>query len=241
MISGIAAELGPLVTIAKRLPIPSLQAILATPHRLDEYGHQAIQNLKRHISSPSKDSNLSGACIFSKIIDQTKNAELSDFEIEHEAANLIVAGSDTTAISLTYLVWVLLHPSHRDIREKLDIELSALQPEPTNAQLAALPYLSAVLREGLRLFGAAPGSLPRVVPTGGAILAGYRLPGGAIVSTQAYSLHRDPDIFPDPERYIFFQAILVLDGTDLVQFQSRPLARCLARDGRRIYAFWSWL
>ena len=199
MMSGITVELGPLVSIARLLPIPPLQRILALPQRLDEYGHHAIQNLKEHISSP-KDNNVSKACIFSKMVDRTKDFELSDYEVEHEASNLIVAGSDTTAVSLTYLVWVLLHPSHRHIHAKVEAELTALDPDPTNAELAALPYLSAFLKEGLRLYGAAPGSLPRIVPAGGTVLAGYELPGGATVSTQAYSLHRDPNIFADPER-----------------------------------------
>jgi cytochrome P450 len=200
MISGITAELEWLVKFARCLPIPSLQAALTIQRRLDKYGHQAIQNLKQHVSSPSKTGNLSGACIFTRIIDPAKNSELSDYEIEHEASNLIVAGSDTTAVSLTYLVWALLHPSHRQAREKLEAELTALPGDPTNAQLAKLPYLGAVLKEGLRLYGAAPGSLPRVVPAEGAILARFQFPGGVIVSTQAYSLHRDPKIFDHPER-----------------------------------------
>lgn len=199
MMSGIAVELGPLVSITRLLPIPALQRILTLPQRLDDYGHHAIQNLKEHTSSP-KDNNVSKACIFSKMIDRTKRFELSDYETEHEASNLIVADSDTTAISLTYLIWVLLHPLHRHIRAKLELELTAAHPNATNVELAALPYLSACLKEGLRLYGAAPGSLPRIVPAGGAVLAGYDLPGGATVSTQAYSLHRDPNIFADPER-----------------------------------------
>ena len=199
MMSGITVELGPLVSIARLLPIPPLQRILALPQRLDEYGHHAIQNLREHISSP-KDNYVSKACIFSKMIDRTKDFDLSDYQIEHEASNLIIAGSDTTAVSLTYIVWVLLHPSHRHIRSKLEAELTALRSNPTNAELTALPYLSAFLKEGLRLYGAAPGSLPRVVPAGGTVLAGYELPAGATVSTQAYSLHRDPEIFADPER-----------------------------------------
>ena len=198
MISGIFIELGFLVKIASMIPIASLQHALTTSERVNACGHQAIQNLRNHISSPETRKEGS-VCIFSKMIDTSKNSGLSDYEIEHEATNLIVAGSDTTANSLTYLVWVLLHPNHREIRNQLEAELDILPPDPTSAQLATLPYFNAVLKEGLRLYGAAPGSLPRIVPAGGATLAGYHFAGGVTVSTHAYTLHRDPRIFPDPE------------------------------------------
>lgn len=198
MISGICIELGFLANLASILPIASIQHALATPLRVNAYGHQAIQNLRNHSTSPEAGKEGS-VCIFSKMIDETKNSGLSDYEIEHEAANLIVAGSDTTANSLTYLVWVLLHPKHREIRNKLEAEFDSLPPDPTSAQLATLPYFNAVLKESLRLYCAAPGSLPRIVPAGGAMLAGYHFPGGATVSTHAYTLHRDSRIFHDPE------------------------------------------
>uniref|UniRef100_A0A0B7KF85 Cytochrome P450 n=1 Tax=Bionectria ochroleuca TaxID=29856 RepID=A0A0B7KF85_BIOOC len=45
---------------------------------------------------------------------------------------------------------------------------------------------------------AVPGNLPRVVPDGGISLEGYAVPEGIEVETQAYSLHRDPNVLPDP-------------------------------------------
>jgi hypothetical protein len=90
---------------------------------------------------------------------------LSDAEIEREASNLIVAGSDTTAVTLTYLIWaVLKHPS---IKQKLQEKVDALSPGFSRKEANALPYLGMVVKETLRLYGAAPGSLPRTVPQGG--------------------------------------------------------------------------
>lgn len=58
-----------------------------------------------------------------------------------------------------------------------------------------------VIEESLRMFPAAPSGLPRVVPAGGAQLSGHYLPAGCVVSAQAWSMHRHPDIFPDPHRF----------------------------------------
>jgi cytochrome P450 len=65
-------------------------------------------------------------------------------------------------------------------------------------ELENAPLLNSVIEETLRLYGAAPGALPRVVPSQGIIISGHQLPGGTEVSTQAYTLHRDPRIFQEP-------------------------------------------
>lgn len=64
---------------------------------------------------------------------------------------------------------------------------------------------------GLRLYAAAPSLLERVVPLStsknfsgvdGFDLMGYALPPGTIVSTQAWSMHRDAGVFPSPETFL---------------------------------------
>lgn len=88
-----------------------------------------------------------------------------------------------------------------DIRTALEQEVANLPADFCDADLEALPFLNATIDEALRLYGAAPGSLPRIVPKGGAQLGGHFVPEGYTVGTQSYSLHRDPKLFSDPERY----------------------------------------
>src|SRR5690348_12255888 len=114
MIAGIRAELRPLLRIAEFLPIKSLQNALGLNERLDSYGLAAIENHREYVArSQDKES----ASLFSKFLDTTKNQELSLPQISAEASNLIIAGSDTTAVSLTYLIWSVLRPQHRHIKE----------------------------------------------------------------------------------------------------------------------------
>jgi cytochrome P450 len=66
------------------------------------------------------------------------------------------------------------------------------------------------LFQGLRLYGAAPSLLERVVPGFSAKtdipeafdLMGYALPPGTTVATQAWSVHRNPAVFPSPETFL---------------------------------------
>ncbi|KAL4737952.1 cytochrome P450 [Aspergillus similis] len=70
-----------------------------------------------------------------------------------------------------------------------------------------LPFLNAVIQEGLRLCPPIPWVLPRIVPQGGSMVCGTWLPGGTPVSIQAYTLNRDPALFHRstsflPERWL---------------------------------------
>ncbi len=162
--------------------------------RVQEYGRVAVTN--------AKSRDISKENVFSRMLaqwdndgDQKKGPVLSEYEVAFEAGGFIVAGSGTTAVSLTYLVWAVL--CHPDVQRKLEAEVSVLEPGYTDAQLERLPYLNAVIDEALRLYGAAPGSLPRQAPKGGVTLhGGYFVPEMTTVSSQAFSLHRNEDIYP---------------------------------------------
>ena len=113
----------------------------------------------------------------------------------------LVAGHDTAGDGLCFLMHHLSLPlpSSQRVQEKLRAELQ----ENPGVPLDDLPYLDAVFKEGLRVFGPIPMSLPRLVPAGGRILDGVRLPGGTIVSCQSYTLHRlDTEVWPNPDEFL---------------------------------------
>ena len=84
---------------------------------------------------------------------------------------------------------------------RLRAELAAHAGAPLSA-LLALPYLDAVVQEGLRVWSPIPMSFPRVVPRGGRTVDGVALPAGTVVSCQPYTLHRlDEAVFPDPHEF----------------------------------------
>ena len=142
-----------------------------------------------------------GKTIFATIMHEAEKGEhLDDLDVQLEALALLVAGSDTTAITLTYLVWAVI--SRPQLQAELEKEVAALPESYSDADLEDLVLLNAVIEETLRLYGAAPGGLPRIVPVVGVQMNGYFLPEGTTVTTQSYSLHRDPNLFPNPYEYV---------------------------------------
>lgn len=124
--------------------------------------------------------------------------EITKESIVTEATGLIGAGGGTTSVTLTYLVWAVL--SDPRIQNRLQDEVAKLSNDFSDQDTQALPYLNAVIEETLRLYGPIPGSLSRVIPEGGSQVSGHYLPAGTIVGTQSYSMHRQPEIYLDPER-----------------------------------------
>ncbi|KAJ5725053.1 uncharacterized protein N7483_006410 [Penicillium malachiteum] len=160
MITGIQSETMPAFNLIQYLLIKKLQVALGTRSRLNEYGLVAIQNHREFIMKNPEASN----CLFSRFLDPTKNKqELSDYQLAQEAGNLIVAGSDTTSVRLTFLM---------EVRDKLMDEISSVPIEAPAKDIMILRYLKKVIEESLRIYGGGP-SLPRMVPSSGAILAGF--------------------------------------------------------------------
>jgi cytochrome P450 len=72
----------------------------------------------------------------------------------------------------------------------------------TLRKLEGLSLLRGVAMETLRLHN--PVLIPsrRVVPEGDASIDGYFPPRGVVIGTSAYSLHMNPDAYPEPTRWI---------------------------------------
>lgn len=159
----------------------------------------SIDSLNRYQSLLDLDPVRARTTLFTKMFKASEEEKLSFDELLYNARAYIVAGSDTTSNTLTYLVWsVCCRP---DIKATLLKELRTLPDNFSDNELRELPYLHQVIEETLRLYSAAPSALPRSVPASGAQLAGYWLEGGTTISAQAYSLHRNADVFPNPDEF----------------------------------------
>ncbi|KAK1712990.1 hypothetical protein CaCOL14_012378 [Colletotrichum acutatum] len=121
-----------------------------------------------------------------------------------EALSVCFAGTDTNSLALSFGTYFLLRNP-----DKLQKMLDELKDAPTNRDglyeyqtVSKLPYLTAVIKEILRLGSPVPGIVPRRVPAGGASVGGHYLPEGTTVSQALRLINVNPDVYLEPERFI---------------------------------------
>ncbi|KAL4079574.1 cytochrome P450 [Scleroderma citrinum] len=131
-------------------------------------------------------------------------------ELTAEALTQLIAGSDTTSNSSCAISYYIAR--HPYVQEKLQNELDEVLTSEddvvaTYEQVKRLPYLEAVINEGLRMHSTSAIGLPRVAPEGGLTINGIHFPQGAILSVPTLTIHRDKKVWGDdadefrPERW----------------------------------------
>jgi cytochrome P450 len=122
-------------------------------------------------------------------------------EMASEMLDHVLAGFDTSSITLTWLAWELSRASNALWQTKLRDEIAGLQGSKDAKDIDQLPILNACLMETLRLHAAIPGNQPRMTPPSATLGPYTNLPAGIRVQSQAWSLHRNPDVFPNPDAW----------------------------------------
>ncbi|KLO81028.1 Uncharacterized protein LW93_9276 [Fusarium fujikuroi] len=120
-------------------------------------------------------------------------------------ASNMTAGSDTTGISLSAIMYLLM--TNPKVADKLRQEVAEHQSRVVHSrhfsfkETQQMQYLQAVIKEGLRLHPAVGQPLERVVPDGGATIAGQFFPGGTFVGVNCWVEHYSAVFGPDPEAF----------------------------------------
>lgn len=126
--------------------------------------------------------------------------------IVHLSTN-VFAGSDTTAIALRAILYFLMR--HQGVLAKVQAEIDNADHESKlsnpisyRESTTLLPYLGAVIKEAMRLHPSVGLILEREVPKGGTSVCGKHIPAGTTIGINAWVLHRNPQVFPDPDSFI---------------------------------------
>lgn len=128
---------------------------------------------------------------------------LSKMELVMIASSFIVAGSGTSASALAGITYFLARK--RDKYARLTEEVRgafADEKEITMDGTTRLPYLRAVIDEGMRLYPPSPSTFPRFVPGKGEIIDGLWVPGGTAVGIHQLSAGRSESNFRRAEEFL---------------------------------------
>jgi cytochrome P450 len=174
------------------LPTPGNRRLVGAIRRLDEVVYGIIRERR-----PGEDrGDLLSLLMLAR---DEKGAGMSERQIRDEVMTLLLAGHETTALTLTW-AFVLLD-RNPEVRRRLEAELAAvLGDRPASPEdVAALPYTRAVVNETLRLY-------PPAYVTGreavrATQICGLPIPNRHIVLISIYATHRDPRFFPEPHAF----------------------------------------
>lgn len=172
-----------------------------TPDRLKF--RQAVSNLDTVLDSlvrQRKRTEDSGTDLLSILLRARQDVdEVTDELLRDELMTMLLAGHDTTALSLTYS-WFLL-AQHPDVEARLHAELDEVlggEP-PTAGDIRNLDYTERVIQEAMRLYPPVYAIFRE--PQVDVQLADYRIPAGSLIMLPQWGVHRDPRWYDDPEAF----------------------------------------
>ncbi|KAL9421822.1 hypothetical protein AB3S75_034151 [Citrus x aurantiifolia] len=122
----------------------------------------------------------------------------ADAVIKAICVTVIVAAADTSVVTLTWAIALLLN--NRDVLKKaqdeLDIQVGTERPV-NESDTRNLVYLQAIIKETMRLYPAAPLLLPHE-SIEECVVNGYHVPAGTQLFVNAWKIQRDPCVWEEP-------------------------------------------
>lgn len=186
-----------------RTPLGMLPANILTPARRKvRDGRKELEAILLRIIGRCRRSDPESASYFLARLVHARDDDgeaMSDRQLIDEALTMLMAGHETTALTLTYALYLLSEHPAALARARTEIE-EQLAGRP--AQLADVPrlrFIDAVIRESLRLY-------PPAYAIGREVaqpieLGGYELPRGAQMFLSQCVVHRDPRYYDDPNDF----------------------------------------
>ncbi|KAI5478309.1 cytochrome P450, family 46, subfamily A (cholesterol 24(S)-hydroxylase) [Pseudohyphozyma bogoriensis] len=214
------------------LPLKSIKRVRKGLETMESESTKIIKQAKRELMESGGESareerkDLMTLLLKSNLTATDPKAQMSDAELMGQMTTFILAGHETTATSLTWLLWTLArHPEvqtklRAEIREARAKALSEGKEEIDSDDLSSLEYLDAVTREILRFESpvsqtirhaakddVVPLSEPIVDKTGKTISA-VPVPAGTILFIPIVACNKNKKVFGDdadkfrPERWL---------------------------------------
>ncbi|KAF4826986.1 Cytochrome P450 monooxygenase BOT4 [Colletotrichum tropicale] len=169
-----------------RLLIPTW---IVTNNQHSNYSRQQVEN-RLQIKVARSD-------FVSPLVDKVRAGEVSKEEMTAHVSTIAIAGGETVATTLSALTCFLGQNPEKLERLNQEIRVAfKAYDEITGSKAQQLPYLQAVINEGLRLFPPASGGATRLSP--GFELHGQYIPEGTDISVSPWSTVHNPEYFSDP-------------------------------------------
>lgn len=161
---------------------------------------QLLMDAKRIRTTTEMDLEMSSDDIVTTSSNDVTSEHLSEEEILSNAMLFLLAAYETTSVSLQFIIHNLVN--HQDVQEKLRNDL--IQAIDDNDKIfksvSKLPLLNNVIKESLRMYPPASQFTSRIAAEDYEY-QGVRIPKGTGVFIGVTSIHNDPVLWPEPEKF----------------------------------------
>nr|AIW80022.1 cytochrome P450 CYP439A1 [Nilaparvata lugens] len=151
-------------------------------------------------SSTSEDVNPNSKTFLDQMMDYAEARNFTDRELSMSISDVLIAGSDTTAGAISYMIMMLA--MHEDIQEKVYGEIQDIfgdSKRPVELQdMNRMQLLERVIKEVLR--HCCPPHIARRVDNN-IKLENTTIPAGSTLYIMLYKLHRDPQYWSHPDSF----------------------------------------
>jgi cytochrome P450 len=179
------------MTLPDWLPLPGKAAKRRASRLL--HGLLAGHIEARRASGEPKDDLLG---MLMALRDDASGEALSPQEVYDQCMVSFQAGHETSATALLWWSWLLAAHPETQARARAEVDTALAGRVPTADDAAALPFLSATLKEAMRLYPPVAAIMTRRL-TRDIEVGGVHLPARTLVRVTPWLLHRDPRWWPD--------------------------------------------
>ncbi|KAJ7961601.1 putative Cytochrome P450 [Quillaja saponaria] len=140
--------------------------------------------------------------ILLSVIEEKNNYGYSrDTIIKASILGLILGSTETTSTTIIWLLSLLLKNKHtlKLVQEELDLHVRS-ERKVESSDINNLVYVQATVKETLRLYPPGPLLVPRLANEDCQV-QGYHVPKGTRLIVNAWKMHRDPNVWPEPEEF----------------------------------------
>ncbi|KAJ5421525.1 Cytochrome P450 [Penicillium cf. griseofulvum] len=140
------------------------------------------------------------------LVDHYNNSPKADTDFQWlrgDTRLFVVGGSDTTASTLTHIMYYLA--KYPEQLAKLRAELEPLLVDRTTLDpkdVGEAKHLNGIIHEVLRLHPPIPSGFPRLTPEEGIVVDGTYIPGGTTVTVPLWVMGRSEEVYESPLEFI---------------------------------------
>lgn len=186
------------------LPWPTLSR-LVTPHWLPLPSRLQLARVRKELRAIVEKlvvenvGRPDGSGLVAELVAAQKSGQLSRQEMLDQVTTLLVAGHETTALTLSYALKLLSDNPLCRTRAEMEVDACLAPGAPDAEGLRALSYMHAVVHETLRLYP--PAWLIGREPIQDVVIGGHHVPKGTQMLIPIFHQHRDPRWFEQPTAF----------------------------------------